>query len=239
MEYLDVFNLYKIDLLVILAGGLGSRMTPLSNVAYKGILKIKDTSLTIQTILRAILFGARRILIITDYEDPFFKYVIDKNINSTNIEIITLEETSILDKIKYALSVTKNRICICYGDTYADIDFNLLFKQHKLLKRPMTITVTPYKIPYGTIIPTKNFKVERFSEKPSTDFLINIGYQVLDNTSEIINMMNNQDTYQNFLEIITNRESLSYYIHKGNHETLNTFSELMEIITHPKRGVTL
>ena len=65
-----------------------------------------------------------------------------------------------------------------------------------------------------------------FQEKPVLGKWINIGYFYFN--FEMIQMMNQYDTFEEFLAILSKQKLLSAYKHNNMHLTINNLSELNE-----------
>ncbi len=227
MTRLGSFSKYGVDMLTVLAGGEGTRLLPISNVIYKGLIDIKRNSLLIQNLLRAYLFGATRVLVLTDRNDPLMNYLIAEQ-TEENLSILMkrMPDSSILQKVESLFSMPdSNRFCLCYGDTYADVDFDTLFKQHIDRNLPATITVTQYQIPYG-VVSARSGLVESFCEKPETNFLVSIGYFVFEKHRKVMRLIKKAHSFEQFLQTLAVDGLLSVYLHKGHYEALNEFDDL-------------
>ena len=178
---------------VILAGGLGTRLEELTKTIPKPMVKIGRYPILIHIINHYANFGIKDFLIAAGYKNkvikdyfkkykkngvPFKTTIMKKNCNISIVDTGTSSFTGgRLKRMKKYLKFEKN-FMFTYGDGICDVNISNLKKFH--LKNKKLITVTSVRPParFGEII-LKNNIVKSFKEKPQvTNGWINGGFFV-------------------------------------------------------------
>jgi NDP-sugar pyrophosphorylase family protein len=175
----------KINLpVVIMAGGKGTRLKPLTNVIPKPLIPIGEKTI-LEDIMDSFLeYGCNKFYLTVNYRADVIKYYMKEQAFST-YSLEYFEETEPLgtagslhlleDKIKDTFFVTNCDIMI--DDNYAEI-----LKYHKQNKNELTVVAAlkNYSIPYGTIDTGKDGIIKSLKEKPDLTFKINTGLYILE-----------------------------------------------------------
>ncbi|MBA5247443.1 NTP transferase domain-containing protein [Marnyiella aurantia] len=186
----DLFEMHqseareKIDLpVVIMAGGQGTRLRPLTNVIPKPLIPLNE-----KTILELILdqfcaIGCTRFYMSVNYKYEILKYYLDNLEIKYNVDFFkeeiplgTIGSVSLLkDKITTPFFVSNCDILI-------DQDYRDVYDYHVRNKNKITIVaaVKTYRIPYGVVESGENGTLESLSEKPDISYMINTGVYLLD-----------------------------------------------------------
>lgn len=173
----------KIDLpVVIMAGGKGTRLLPLTNVIPKPLIPLNE-----KTILELIMdqfkeIGCSRFFMSVNYKYEILKYYIENLETDYQIEFFredkplgTIGSVALLkDKIRTPFFVSNCDIII-------DQDYRDVYEYHKDNMNDITIVtaVKSYKIPYGVIETGENGSLVNLSEKPDMSYMINTGVYIL------------------------------------------------------------
>ena len=125
----------KVDDLVILVGGRGSRIGKITINTPKPLIKINKKPFLDQLIANKLKYEFKRIFLLCSFKkDLFFKKYHNKKIHKS--KIVCIDEGSRKDTAGalYLLRNTlKKKFVLINGDTFFDIDMNELFNQN--LKR--------------------------------------------------------------------------------------------------------
>tara|TARA_B100000029_G_scaffold503132_1_gene579557 strand:+ start:514 stop:1206 length:693 start_codon:yes stop_codon:yes gene_type:complete len=212
---------------IILCGGKGKRLLPLTKLVPKPLVRIKR-----KPILEYILnyFSNSLIdefIIATGYRSIDINKFINKSSHKNKCKVIYTGNNDILVRIKKCLSLIKDEdFLVLYGDTISDINLNKLTKFHFKNKKPATVTLYQLKSSFGLMQTDKNDNVISYNEKPKLNKWINIGYFYFSN--KLINDINKFRNFENFLNHIIKKNKLNAYKHYGKHITVNTLNELNE-----------
>ena len=212
--------------ILVLAGGKGERLLPLTKSLPKPLIKINKKEILSYVIDDLVKFKFYRMIILTGYKyqliENFIKKKYKKNKNISTF--FTGINSDIATRIKKVFFKTSDNILICYGDTLANVNLNKLFKLQKQKKNKTILTTIQHKSSFGVLKLNKNKMIKSYDEKPKLDLYMNIGY-ILIKKVKLKNIFKFKN-FQNFLTyLIKNNEVLSN-IHKGKHTTVNTIYEL-------------
>lgn len=193
---------------VIMAGGLGTRLKPYSNILPKPLLPFKDKTILESVIDSFLEFGLKKFIISVNYKNilikSFFKELNPKYKISFLEEKIPLGTAGALRKL-YSKSNKTYIVTNC--DTILDIDFNELCKYHYKSGNDLSIVTSTRinKIPYGVCHIEKN-KLKKIIEKPVEYFLANVGVYVV--SSKVLKLIdpNRNISFINLIEKLINQK---------------------------------
>lgn len=168
---------------VLMAGGLGSRMRPLTDECPKPMLKVGNKPL-LETIIETFVEqGFRHFYISVNYmADKIKEYF--GNGAKWGAEIQYLEESNQLGTAG-ALSLLPGRpfapLLVMNGDLLTKINFRQLLEFHHEHHAQGTMCVREYdfQIPYG-VVKMDNYRITGIDEKPLQRFFVNAGIYVLE-----------------------------------------------------------
>ncbi|MDC1004984.1 sugar phosphate nucleotidyltransferase [Opitutales bacterium] len=171
---------------VIMAGGKGSRLKPLTNFLPKPLVPIGHETTLIERIIKQFTdFGCNEFLISVNYKAKLIKAYFDEL--NPDYKVRFLEEEKPLGTIG-SIALAKNQIKGSFFVTNCDIlvSANLHdLQQHHLQGQHMaTITASAknHVIPYGTCELSEDGSLAKITEKPSQELLINSGLYVFEPT---------------------------------------------------------
>lgn len=179
MDEPEQFNLP----VVIMAGGFGTRMKPLTNVLPKPLIPIKTKTMLEEIFDRFVRHGSRRFFISVNYKADLIRYYV-RNLN-LGYDISFFEEDKPLGTAG-SLSLLNGRLTDTFFVTNCDIlidqDYSEILNFHKKNKNEITIVAAlkSYPIPYGTIETGKNGHLTSLVEKPELTYKINSGMYILE-----------------------------------------------------------
>lgn len=212
---------------IILCGGKGKRLYPLTKYTPKPLVKIKKKEMLTYIVEHLKSYELEDIVLATGYKHNFFKSFLKKNKNLKEIRVINSGINSdILKRIIKSSQDTKKYILVCYGDTLADVNINSLIAFFKKNLDKIVLSSYNLKSQFGLMKVGRNGKVLSFEEKPNLGFYFNIGFFLFG--KEQIQYLKKFKTWQNFLENKKSINSLRAFVHTGKHITVNTFHELEE-----------
>jgi dTDP-glucose pyrophosphorylase len=179
IEQKEKFNLP----VVIMAGGMGNRMKPITNVIPKPLIPIGD-----KTILEMIMnsfydFGCNKFYLSVNYKHELIQYYLKEQ--NLPFKVSFFKENKPLGTAG-SLSLLKNKIKSTFFVSNCDIlvnqDYSEVLKYHRENKNKITIiaAVKTFEIAYGTINTLDDGIFESISEKPNLNFKINTGMYILE-----------------------------------------------------------
>ncbi|MBM4345134.1 MAG: NTP transferase domain-containing protein [Deltaproteobacteria bacterium] len=164
---------------VLLAGGLGSRLAPLTAVIPKPLVPIDKESIA-EILLRQLAHrGVGRVLVSVGYLGHLIEAVLGDG-SRYGLEICYQREEAPLGTVGPLWLVQAHlpeNFLVLNGDVLSDIDFAALFATHVATGR--TLTVATYakqvRVDLGVLETGDDGCVRRFVEKPTYDFDVSMG----------------------------------------------------------------
>lgn len=188
IEWKDVFaentiQFANIDLpVVIMAGGMGSRLRPITNIIPKPLIPISNDTIIEVIMNRFQSVGCNKFYISVNYKSEIIKEYLSKlkRYNMTFIqENRPLGTAGSLYLLREALNKT---FFLSNCDILLDLDYSNLLSYHKGKGNVITIVsvIKNYSIPYGTLETGKDGQLLNLKEKPDLLYQINSGMYVLE-----------------------------------------------------------
>ena len=182
----ELSNLLKTDAkhnrVVLMAGGLGTRLRPLTQDTPKPLLKVGNKPILETIIENFAKYGFVNITISVNYKADMIKeYFGDGSALGVNIDYI--EESKRLGTAG-ALSLIKERpqepFFVMNADLLTNVNFEHLLDFHLIERSVATMCVREYdyQVPYG-VIETKGSLITSIEEKPLHKFFVNAGIYML------------------------------------------------------------
>lgn len=188
---------------LILAGGLGSRLSEETDLKPKPMVEIGGKPILWHIMKIYSNFGFHEFIILCGYKGymikeyfaHYFLHMSDMTIDMTSNSVInhnnhaepwkvTLVDTGLESMTGSRISKVKNYIgnepfMLTYGDGVSDIDIKALIKFHKSHGKAITMTSVQPEGRYGSLVVDGEDKVLAFQEKPKGDGAwINAGFFV-------------------------------------------------------------
>ena len=176
-------NRPKIDLpVVIMAGGKGTRLKPITNVIPKPLVPVGD-----KTILEVIMdqfegIGCHKFYMSVNYKADMMKYYLSQLDHKYDIEFFM--EDKPLGTIG-SVSLLKGKIStpffVSNCDSINEQDYRDVYEYHINNHNDLTIVtmVKSFKIPYGVIETGEDGLMTALSEKPELTYQVNTGVYIL------------------------------------------------------------
>lgn len=172
-----------IDLpVVIMAGGLGSRLKPLTNVLPKPLVPIGE-----KTILEDIMdqfesIGCHQFFMSVNYKHELIEYYLGTRPHSYDVSYF-LEEKPMgtIGSVSLLKGKINTPFFVSNCDIIIDQDYRDVYEYHKSKGNDMTVVaaVKSFKIPYGVIETGEDGLMTDLQEKPEQTYMINTGVYLL------------------------------------------------------------
>jgi len=168
---------------VIMAGGFGTRLKPLTNVLPKPLIPIGSKTMLEEIFDRFTIHGCNHFFVSINYKAELIEYYLESlnlpyNVNCFREEIPSGTAGS--------LSLLKEKINSTFFVSNCDIlieeDYSEILNYHKANNNEITIVAAlkHFPISYGTLETTDNGKLLSIIEKPELTYKINSGMYILE-----------------------------------------------------------
>lgn len=240
----EIINLEKYKTLlpvdaVLMAGGKGERLKPLTEKTPKPLIKVGEKCIIDYNIDSLISYGIKNIFVTVNYLgeqlEEHFKEKRD------GIKINTVKEPKYLGtigSIKFVVSFYNDTILVMNSDLFTNIDyedFYLHFKEHDA---DMSVAAVPYivKVPYG-VFNLEGRNIKGVTEKPTISYYANAGIYLI--KKELLKLIPENKFYNatDFMSSLINnnykviRYPISgYWIDIGQHDELERAKEIAKHI---------
>lgn len=168
--------------IVLMAGGLGKRLSPLTNDAPKPLLHVGDKPI-LETIIESFVrHNFYRFYISVNYKAEMIKEYFGTG-KKWGVEIRYIHEDQPLGTAG-ALALINERpkspMIVMNGDLLTRVNFNHLLDYHYKKQASATMCVREYdvQVPYG-VVRLEGDKIKSIDEKPIHRFFVNAGIYVL------------------------------------------------------------
>ena len=168
---------------VILAGGLGTRLRPLTNNKPKPMLPIGNKPILEHLINWTKRGGVKSIVLCVSYlRESIEDYFEEGDKFGVKIEYaISNKPLATAGQLKTAEEFIDDDFICMYGDSIFNFSLRNMIKQHSTKKSFVTMSLNEYKtnLPYGVIETSKNGKIINWNEKPEIKANVNMGCYVM------------------------------------------------------------
>lgn len=169
---------------IIMAGGQGTRLRPLTNVLPKPLIPIGEQTMLEDIMDRFVDCGCHHFYFSVNYKADFIRRYFD-NINKPQYSIEYFQEDKPLGTAG-SLYLLKDKInstfFVSNCDIIIDEDYSQILEYHRNNKNEITLVaaIKNYSIPYGTLETGEGGQLISLSEKPDLAFKINTGMYILE-----------------------------------------------------------
>ncbi len=186
MRVVDIINLhhYKSRLpidAVVMAGGKGERLRPLTEKKPKPLLPVGNKAIIDHNVDRLLLYGVKHISVTVNY----LKEQIEDHYRKTRdgIKIQTVREPKFLGtigSIKFVPKFYNDTVLLMNSDIFTNIDYEDFFLHFKQHDAEMSVAAIPYNvsIPYG-ILDLNGREICGLLEKPKYTYYANAGIYLI------------------------------------------------------------
>lgn len=166
---------------VLMAGGKGERLRPLTETTPKPLLPIGDKAIIDHNVDRLISYGIKHINVTVNY----LKEQIEEHYTEPRggIKINTYREPKFLGtigSIKFVDSFYNDTILVMNSDVFTNIDFEDFFLHFQQHNAEMSVAAIPYNvsIPFG-ILDLDGRNIKGLVEKPKFNYYANAGIYLI------------------------------------------------------------
>lgn len=214
---------------VLMAGGKGERLRPLTEKTPKPLIQVGDKCIIDYNVDNLISYGLKHISVTVNYlkEQLEEHFSVERN----GIKVNTVREPKYLGtigSIKFVDAFYNDTILVMNSDLFTNInyeDFFLHFKQHNA---DMSVAAVPYvvKVPYG-VFNLEGREIKGVTEKPTISYYANAGIYLI--KKERLDLIPENEFFNatDFMDkLITNGFKLIRYPISGYWIDIGQFDEL-------------
>jgi NDP-sugar pyrophosphorylase family protein len=165
-----------------MAGGKGTRLSPLTDNTPKPLLQVGDKSILEHNIHRLSLFGIDDFWISVNYlGEQIENYFGNGNGNNLNIEYVREQEPmGTIGSVSKIDNFIHDYVLVTNSDILTNLDYEDFFLRFKEQNADFAVVTIPYKVdvPYA-VLETTNGHVMSFKEKPTYTYYSNGGIYLM------------------------------------------------------------
>lgn len=163
---------------VMMAGGLGTRLSPYTNILPKPLIPIGDYPIAEHIINNFCVYGCNQFFMIVNYKRNMIKAYFDELEKDYQLEFVVEEKPlGTGGGISLLKGKIKDTFILTNCDIVIDDDLTKAYKQHKEAGNVITMvcSLKNFTIPYGVVNIGKEGMIESMQEKPKLSFFTNTG----------------------------------------------------------------
>lgn len=224
---------------VLMAGGKGERLRPLTERTPKPLIKVGDKCIIDYNVDSLISYGLKHISVTINYlgEQVEQHFSVERD----GVKINTVREPKYLGtigSIKFVETFYNDTILVMNSDLFTNIDYEDFYMHFKQHDADMSVAAVPYvvKVPYG-VFNLEGREIKGVAEKPTISYYANAGIYLI--KKERLNLIPENVFFNatDFMDkLITNgfkviRYPISgYWIDIGQHDELERAREIVKHI---------
>ena len=221
----DEINIPKVrpNIMVIMAGGKGTRLMPHTDNCPKPLLKVSGKPILEHIILRARNQGFHHFILAIHYLGEMIEEYFG-NGDKFGIKIEYLHEESPLGTVgalSLVKTIPKEPLIITNGDTITKIGYGDIVDFHNFQQAAATMAVRSYELQnqFG-VVETSGIEVIGYEEKPIYRSNINAGVYVIEPSSLKYLVKHEPTDMPNLLNTLRekNNKVIAYHIHEDWHD---------------------
>lgn len=222
---------------VIMAGGKGERLRPLTLSTPKPLLKVGDKCIIDYNVDALISYGMENISVTVNYlgEQLVEHYKEKRN----NIQIKCVREPNFLGtmgSVKFVDSFVNDTVLVMNSDLFTNIDYEDFYLNFLENNADMSVAAVPYSVnvPYG-IFELTGRNIQGVKEKPTYNYYANAGIYLI--KKELLNLIPDGVFYNatDFIDTLIAKHHkviryplTGYWIDIGKHEDYQKAQELVK-----------
>ncbi|MEG0308648.1 MAG: nucleotidyltransferase family protein [Clostridium sp.] len=182
--------------IVIMAGGLGTRLYPYTKILPKPLIPIGDTPIVERIMNKFTNYGVKDFYLTVNYKKGMIKSYFNDIEKSYEVQYI--EEDKPLGtggSLSLLKGKIKNTFFVSNCDILIDTDYQSILTHHKEKKNKITVvaSVKNFQVPYGVFKLSDEGNISDIQEKPEYTYLINTGMYVIE--PEVLNDIPDNEFY--------------------------------------------
>jgi len=182
----ETYRRYQGDLnapVVVMAGGKGTRLKPITNIIPKALIPIEEKPIIEVIMDKFRLMGSRQFYLSINYKGDMIRHYFEQEKRDYSIDYIQEEKPL---GTAGSLHMLKGRLQETFFVTNCDIiieeDYEEIYRYHKREQNELTLVAAlkHYPIPYGILETWEQGQLTGITEKPELTFQVNSGMYLLE-----------------------------------------------------------
>jgi len=205
-----------IDQAVILCGGHGKRLLPITNKIPKPMVNINRKPFLQYLIEQCKANGINNILLLCGYKkNAIYNYFGDGSKYGVKIKYhFNPPDVQTLKRLIDAHKILKNKFLLLYSDNYSDLNLHQLKKKFDDLDSSFLITICK-KNKGNIILDEKNQKIKKyFFKKEKSSNFVEIGYMIIGKKILPKKIINKDLSFNSFINEQIKRKKVNYNINE-------------------------
>lgn len=232
---------------IILCGGRGSRLRPLTDEMPKPLLLLHGKPILQHTLDYYIAQGCRRFVLCVGYGGDRIRDFIARGSFGAEVEYADAgEQAGMLRRLVHARPLMEERSFIVYGDTLVPVDLARMAAEHERSGAGVTLTTGGIRSPFGLVRADADGWACSYEEKPVLPYYLGqmlLDAAVLDGADPAWVALPDGEGLVRWLQDLIARKRVRLHAHRGMQITFNTRQEygqaereLIPYFTHPEGG---
>jgi mannose-1-phosphate guanylyltransferase len=173
---------------VILAGGLGTRLRPLTLERPKPVVPLLNVPFLSYQLGLLGAHGVRDVILSISHRPEAIRAAMAREeLGAVRLrDVVEVEPLGTAGGVRNAADLVEGRVVVLNGDVLTDLDLTAMLRAHEARRAKATIYLTPVENPtaYGLVELDPDGRIERFLEKPGweevTTNTVNAGVYILE-----------------------------------------------------------
>lgn len=224
---------------VLMAGGKGERLRPLTEKTPKPLIMVGDKCIIDYNIDRLISYGVKHISVTVNYLGEQIEEHFSEKRDEVKIETVREHKfLGTIGSIKFVNNFYNDTILVMNSDLFTNIDYEDFYLHFMKNDADMSVAAVPYivKIPYG-VFNLDGREVKGLTEKPTLSYYANAGIYLFKRT--LLNLIPENEFFNatDFIEKLIDKNFKvvrypisGYWIDIGQHDELERAREIAKHI---------
>lgn len=241
-EIIDILDFSKylsylpIDV-VMMAGGKGERLRPLTEKTPKPLLKVGDKSIIDYNVERLTNFGVQHISVTVNYLREQIEEHFKTPINGVTVQCVREPKyLGTMGSIKFVDTFYNDTVLVMNSDLFTNINYEDFFSHFLEHNADMSVAAVPYtvSVPYG-IFDLDGREIHGLIEKPTYNYYANAGIYLI--KKKLLDIIPDGEFFNatDLIELLISKKKkvirfpiAGYWIDIGKHEEYNKAQDLVK-----------
>jgi len=214
--------------IVILAGGLGTRLSEETKLIPKPMVRIGNKPILWHIINIYKYYGFKDFIVATGYKSEIIEKYFSKKFRELNIKVVNTGKYSLTGHRIFRLKkyLKNNRFMLTYGDGLSNVNVNKLINQHIKSRKLATITIVRPPARWGAV-KVKNKNINKFEEKNNkNEGWVNGGFMIFEpKIFDYINKKKDCVLERDVFNLLIKKKNLCAYKHNDYWQCMDTLRE--------------